>query len=198
MFKAGVPQGSVISPFLFNLLMENIVTAEMPNSLVQVVSYADDLAIICTRRDNISLASKALEKVEQLCWANSITLSSATTPAMRFGRDIPGRNLSLSAGGIDWVQEFQYFGVIVDYMLTFKAHTSFMKDRIVKRTNIMRRLAGTEWGGNYVTTKRYYVVCVRPLMEYAAQVLAFVKSKPMAQYETAQNAAIRTILRVPY
>ncbi len=198
MFKAGVPQGSVISPFLFNLLMENIVTAKMPNSLVQVVSYADDLAIICTGRDNISLASKALEKVEQLCWANSITLSSAKTKAMRFGRNILGRKLSLSAGRIDWVQEFLYLGVIVDHKLTFRAHTVYMKDRIVKRNNILRRLSGTEWGGNYVTSKKYYVVCIRPLMEYGAQVLAFVKSKPMEQYETAQNAAIRTILRVPY
>ena len=42
---AGVPQGSVIGPALWNILYDGILNVEVPKS-VSLIAYADDLAIM--------------------------------------------------------------------------------------------------------------------------------------------------------
>ena len=47
-FENGTPQGSVLSPTLFNLLMEDIVSQENFSGPTTVISYADDIVLVCT------------------------------------------------------------------------------------------------------------------------------------------------------
>ena len=52
-FDLGTPQGSCISPFLFNIIMNRLISKESDDTCtleypdgVQIVSYADDIVIM--------------------------------------------------------------------------------------------------------------------------------------------------------
>ncbi|XP_064096330.1 uncharacterized protein LOC135208112 [Macrobrachium nipponense] len=45
----GTPQGGILSPFLFNVLMEKLATTTLPNG-VEIFIYADDVCLVSTDR----------------------------------------------------------------------------------------------------------------------------------------------------
>ena len=48
----GTPQGGILSPFLFHLLMEQLVALPFHEDTTVLLSYADDLALVITGRGN--------------------------------------------------------------------------------------------------------------------------------------------------
>lgn len=44
-FKAGLPQGSVLSPILWNILYEGVLRLQLEES-AETIAFADDLAVI--------------------------------------------------------------------------------------------------------------------------------------------------------
>ncbi|XP_068250342.1 uncharacterized protein [Palaemon carinicauda] len=47
----GTPQGGILSPFLFNVLMENILKEDYPEG-IQIFIYADDNCVVCSQTVN--------------------------------------------------------------------------------------------------------------------------------------------------
>ncbi|XP_064079486.1 uncharacterized protein LOC135196575 [Macrobrachium nipponense] len=45
----GTPQGGILSPFLFNILMEKLANSNLPNG-VEIFIYADDVCLVSTDR----------------------------------------------------------------------------------------------------------------------------------------------------
>ena len=59
------PQGGILSPFLFNLLMEQLVALAFQKNIV-LLSYADDLALVVTGRSNkIRRTQQALDLISE-------------------------------------------------------------------------------------------------------------------------------------
>ncbi|XP_050700378.1 uncharacterized protein LOC126987455 [Eriocheir sinensis] len=62
-FELGTPQGGVLSPMLFNILMDKIARWPFPGN-TQVIIYADDILVQCS---SPALLSLALEQLSALC-----------------------------------------------------------------------------------------------------------------------------------
>ncbi|KAK8383441.1 hypothetical protein O3P69_019081 [Scylla paramamosain] len=76
-YNLGTPpkKGSCLSPFLFNILMEEL-TTETYGSGVQLLVYADDRALFIPRRKHQFVASRALEVLKQRRTINTSALLS--------------------------------------------------------------------------------------------------------------------------
>ena len=66
----GTPQGSVLSPYLFNILMDKVLTVldaamgKQRSPKLSVIAYADDLVLISNHADAPHLLTAALGKLE--------------------------------------------------------------------------------------------------------------------------------------
>ena len=79
-FKQGVPQGGVLSPSLFLIFLNDLISTTSPN--VKAVQYADDLALICSE-DSLILAQKRLQttmnRLDQWTTAWSMKVNATKT-----------------------------------------------------------------------------------------------------------------------
>src|SRR5579863_7687452 len=111
---AGVPQGSVLGPVLWNLAYNGVLEEELPEG-VRSVAYADNLALIVTARDEDSLVRRAdiaLERVAIWMDAHHLKLAPEKTEAiLKIGRK-KCREIELNLRGhlITPQKEVKYLG----------------------------------------------------------------------------------------
>uniref|UniRef100_A0A0P4WAG8 Reverse transcriptase domain-containing protein n=1 Tax=Scylla olivacea TaxID=85551 RepID=A0A0P4WAG8_SCYOL len=82
-FENGTPQGSILSPFLFNVLVENIASLNIRGTKILV--YADDIAIISTGPSYERRAREAAEAVAMTCQELGLKINTDKTRAMHLG-----------------------------------------------------------------------------------------------------------------
>ena len=199
--KRGVPQGSCLSPTLFNIIMSDI-----PHTIRSIIwEYADDIALICTADsleeaiENIQLAITELET-----WANRWCLRFNTNKTKclcftkkRIGDKLqrPDFQLKLNQDDIEWVKHIRYLGVTLDApTLTWKKHYQELVREGQQRINIMRAISGTSWGANRELLLNFYRTYIRSKISYAATATASACQTRKESLEKIQNAALRVAL----
>ena len=61
-----------------------------------------------------------------------------------------------------------YLGVTFDKRMTWKQHIAQAEGKARRNLNIMRKLAGTQWGANKQILKSVYQGTVQPHLEYGS------------------------------
>ena len=84
--SVGCPQGSVLSPFLWNLLIDSFLHSEF-SFLFKIIAYADDLVLV-TSAVSLDLAARNLQSMCDLAavWGQEakLTFNGAKTVLMVF------------------------------------------------------------------------------------------------------------------
>ena len=77
--------------------------------------------------------------------------------------------------------------------ISFHKHCNYVSDRIDKRNNMLKTLAGSSWGQDKETLLLTYNALGKYIASYAAPVWSTNASDPsFKKIQTAQNAALRT------
>jgi len=139
--QAGVAQGGLISPVLFNLYVN-----DMPKHShhVELALYADDTAIITTQRTPVLLVSYLQTYISHLeRWltewriAVNVSKSSAIIFARAGRRLIQPRSVTLFGEPINWVDTIRYLGVTLDKQLTWSPHMEQLSRRTAQRMGLL-------------------------------------------------------------
>ncbi|XP_068238521.1 uncharacterized protein [Palaemon carinicauda] len=81
----GTPQGGILSPFLFNVLVENLLLIELPQG-IEMFIYADDICIVCPHSVRIQNQSqkmqRALNAIVHECNELGLKINRLKTKAM--------------------------------------------------------------------------------------------------------------------
>jgi len=133
----GTPHGSVISPLLFLIMVNDI---EEPNNRVRLSLYADDSA---TWKSGPNLAAlikdiqRFLDRLTEFFDRWGFKLSVAKTEATVFTRNRQFRpnDVKLTIGGslIKVEKTVRFLGVVFDRALTWSAHVDYVVARCSKR-----------------------------------------------------------------
>ena len=84
-------------------------------------------------------------------------------------------------------------GVILDPSISFHKHCNYVSDRIDKRNNMLKALAGSSWGQDKETLLMTYNALGESIANYAAPVWnTNASDSSFKKIQTAQNAALRT------
>jgi hypothetical protein len=192
----GVPQGSVISPALFNAYISEF---PEPPPGVKVVSYADDINIYATdpkykiaaAKLNNYLAAVA-DFLDERLLSISTSKSSVTlfTPDTKEANDHP--EVSIRGDLLPLNERPKVLGVTFDKMFTFADHCRATAGKVDRRNNILRALAGTDWGQQKETLLVTFKAIGRSITNYGAPIWSPVASDTsVKKLQVAQNNALR-------
>lgn len=203
--RRGIPQGSCLSPTLFNVMVSDIPHIQG----ISISEFADDIAILITTNTieeaytGISLALTRLEE-----WANTWNLifNPVKTKCMYFARKkikwkLEGTDMTelphfkLLNEDIEWVKSHKYLGLTVDAPnLTWNKHIEEVCRSANQRLNMMRAVAGTSWGVDREILLNFYTIYIRPKLTYGITAIASTSTTTLGILEKLQNTALRISL----
>ena len=136
--EQGVPQGSILSPTLFNIKINSIVKCvnDTDSSL-----YVDDFGIFYKSKnmENIELRlQRCLNKVETRATENGFKFSKTKTQCVHFCqlRGLhPDPVLNIYGSPIPVVEEAKFLGLLFDKKLSFIPHIKALKAKCLKAFN---------------------------------------------------------------
>jgi len=192
-FENGTPQGSILSPYLFNCLMEITFTTPK-NSKSEIILYADDVCIINTIKPlNINTT---LKHIVANCHLQGLKISDTKTKVMSFGKR-PGRHdFSLNKKLLQKEKSLKYLGLTIDNKLTFVEHANDLKKRIEKKLNLMRFITSSTYGAPLNMLRTFYKTTMLPILQYG-RLAATISHDSNNILNITNNKALRTILGIP-
>jgi len=148
----GCPQGSVLGPFLWNLVMDTCIKLIKPH-VYDVLAYADDLLIIwqASSRKGIEETGRTVSTLlDKWCEENKMTVAPAKSAVMVFAR--PGRPglqrhpiVKIAGKTVSVVKETVYLGVTLDNQLYFRTHIIRQSQKARRAIDKVARLAMREF-----------------------------------------------------
>ena len=196
-FTNGVPQGSVLSPTLFNLFMHDIPLPSHPDT--HLLSYADDLTIFSQHPNPVTAAAHLQEyilRLEEWLKKNRLTVSPTKSSLTLITPWALERNMqprvTLNSVDIPYNPSPTILGVTYDRGMTFAAHTDRVNAKAKTRLNVLRALTTTSYGHSKEHITQVYKQFIRPVITYAHPAwYPDIAATHIKKLQTTQNTALR-------
>ena len=167
--RKGLPQGSILSPLLFNIYIHKILSHSGNNC--SILQFADDIVIYCKNADKLILKRNLTESINTLQeWLTSINLniSAEKTKLVIFSkkRNSQDFNVDIEGKTVSPTKEAKFLGLTMDSKLNWLSHIKYLKERIIKATTILKWLSGVYWGAHPETLLIIYKATIRAMIEW--------------------------------
>ena len=195
--EQGVPQGSILSPTLFNIKINNIVKCvnDTDSSL-----YVDDFGIFYKSKnmENIEFRlQRCLNKVETWATENGFKFSKKKTQCVHFCqlRGLhPDPVLNIYGSPIPVVEEAKFLGLLFDKKLSFIPHLKALKAKCLKALDVLKVLSNTNWGGDRSVLLNLYRSLVRSKLDYGSIVYGSARKSYLKCLDTIHHQGLRLAL----
>ena len=167
----GTPQGGVLSPLLWNLVVNRLL-CDIEGGGCQLVAYADDVAMIFTGKYPQTLCDLMTVKLSNLAaWADKCGLgvNPDKTELVLFTRRYKVPTLippKLKDSALSFSDSAKYLGLVLDKKLDWNQSTH---DRCRKATIALytcRKAIGIKWGMSPYIVRWLYTAIIRPILLY--------------------------------
>ena len=193
--RHGVPQGGVISPTLFLIFIDDLVS-KLPKG-VKIALYADDLVMWCSQESAGTARYRMQQAADVLTawteeWNVSINKEKSSTTLFTITQQ---KIEPIVLGGTRLKQDDEpnYLGITYDKRQTWKPHLQAAETKSKRKLALMRKLTGSTWGANEKTLKTVYQGSVRPHLEYGATAWSTAARTNLHSIDKVQNQALRII-----
>nr|XP_012150530.1 PREDICTED: RNA-directed DNA polymerase from mobile element jockey-like [Megachile rotundata] len=171
----GLPQGSVLSPLLYNLY-----TRGAANGLrefgVRILQYADDIVIFVAfkdKREGRRILEEALMGLNRNLGSLGLRIAAdktqvVTFPHMKRGGWIGRMEIRIGDERTEEVEAAKFLGMWIDRSLSFRKHTEYVAIKTRKRMNILKCIDGVRKETGPETMLKVFKALIRSVIEYGA------------------------------
>ena len=159
----GLVQGGVVSPLLFNLMINDIFD-NIPNEFSYAI-YADDCALWIQGRNATRIVQSmqtALDTVTEWAQHWGFTFTPPKCQAVVFRRYMNKNEiqnlplLRVNNETIAYVDSVKFLGVNLDSRLNMNTHVQYVRTRALKRIPLLKCIAGRQFGADRTILIRLY------------------------------------------
>jgi len=148
----GCPQGSVLGPFLWNLVMDTCIQKLKPFATA-VLAYADDLLVLWQCRSRLHLEEQGrviCRQLQEWCELNKLTVAPDKSALMVFPIKEPKTLrrqpiVKINGHTIPVVRETVYLGVRLDLFLHYRSHLRLQTHKAIKAVSRVASLAKRDY-----------------------------------------------------
>ena len=162
--NCGVPQGSILGPLLFNIYINDIVSA----SNFRVKLFADDACLMYSGSNVRDLENKVnleLNNINNWRKFNKLSVNFSKSNYIIFTNKKNKYNYTITMDGniLDRTVDTKYLGVILDQKLKWNKHINYIINKITKTSYILSKIRHYV---NINTLKSLYYSLVHPHLNY--------------------------------
>ncbi|KAH1028575.1 hypothetical protein HUJ05_001920 [Dendroctonus ponderosae] len=187
---AGIPQGSVLGPTLWNIFYNWTLEMEVPQGAT-MLGFADDIALVTSAKNKLSMievVNETLGHINNWISENQLELAPEKTEAILLSgkRDRKGISFKLGAQTINLSKSLKYLGITISENIRFGAHVQEAVRKAGVQLAMMTRLLPNITGPQSGKRALLYGV-VQSVLLYGAPVWH------QASYQWIQNREISAV-----
>ena len=204
----GSPQGGVLSPLVWNLIMNTLLSSFHHNDPVGVVGYADDILLYICGTDASTMVhfmEKALDRVLNWGERNGLVFNPDKTTVVNFERSRRTKHEpTIKMGGrvLTYSKDLKYLGVNLNKRLSSTNHVLEKAKKCNYLLHKVKGVIGQEWGLNPDRVVWILTAIIRPRLTHGAvvwahRVTATVNEKLISVQRKALTAATHCMRSTP-
>lgn len=192
----GVPQGSVLGPFLFTTFIN-----DLPNiTIMDATLFADDacFSIGHTQLDVMEqIVNRELAEISEWFVQNKLSLNTEKTNFMLIHKKthIPDITLQLNGTDLKKKEQIKYLGVTIDQKLNWKIH---INNCILKLNKCLWAITKLRRYTSLSTLKLVYFALAYPHLQYCISTWGGACGTTLKPLLTKQKIIVKTMLHQPY
>ncbi|GBP72644.1 Probable RNA-directed DNA polymerase from transposon BS [Eumeta japonica] len=205
--RAGVPQGSTLSPLLYSAYVNDI---PRPSTGVQLALFADDTALYlrsnCIRNILLRL-QRAIDELTQWLrlWRIDVNPEKSASiyfdyspQKLQFPVPIDAPHLRMLNQPIPWQHNYKYLGITIDKHLHFRDHIARIGKLALFYLSRLNGMIGRKSKMSLRNKRTIYTMCIRPVMTYASPVFAHARPDLLYDLQIVQNNFCRRAADAPW
>lgn len=170
---AGVPQGSVLGPLLWNIMYNEVLNLPLPEGVL-IIGFADDIGIVTVAKhiSQIEAAtSAAIAQVKTWMELAKLELAEHKTEALLITsrKKVEFMNVTVGNQVIHSTHSLKYLGVMLDNRLNFKDHIEYVSQKASKIQGSLARIL-PNIGGPKPARRKLLATVINSVILYASPV----------------------------